>query len=133
MKQSPHASPSLPGVRWSKDQRPDFGKSHGEWLADGPVLHLEISRVSGETRKRALTLGTGVSQKHLQAYQNEFTFRFNRRFYSFNAFRSLLGIAGSTPARTAAGLYSGEWQHPTCCGYGLYRIGTKKTAPVVSM
>jgi hypothetical protein len=24
---------------------------------------------------------------------DEFTFRFNRRFYSFNAFRSLLGLA----------------------------------------
>ncbi|MEC5292227.1 IS1595 family transposase, partial [Aurantimonas sp. C2-3-R2] len=34
------------------------------------------------------------------------------------AFRSLLGMAGSTTAPTAAGLYSGEWQHPTCCGYG---------------
>ena len=33
--------------------------------------------------------------KHLQAYLNEFTFRFNRRFYPFNAFRSLLGIAGA--------------------------------------
>ena len=36
----------------------------------------------------------GVSAKHLQAYLNEFTFRFNRRFYPFNAFRSLLGVAG---------------------------------------
>lgn len=35
----------------------------------------------------------GVSPQHLQAYLNEFTFRFNRRFYPFNAFRSLLGIA----------------------------------------
>ena len=27
-----------------------------------------------------------VSHQHLQAYLNEFTFRFNRRFYPFNAF-----------------------------------------------
>lgn len=60
----------------------------------------------------------GVSQKHLQAYLNEFTFRFNRRFYLFNAFRSFLGMAGSATAPTAAGLYSGEWQRPTCCRYG---------------
>ena len=47
----------------------------------------------------------GVSAKHLQAYLNEFTFRFNRRFYPFNAFRSLLGIAAdATP--TYAELYS---------------------------
>jgi hypothetical protein len=31
----------------------------------------------------------GVSAKHLQAYLNEYQFRFNRRFYPFNAFRSL--------------------------------------------
>ena len=52
------------------------------------------------------------------AYLNEFTFRFNRRFYPFNAFRSLLGIAGDTSAPTYAELYSGEWRHPTCSGHG---------------
>jgi hypothetical protein len=45
--------------------------------------------------------------QHLQAYLNEFTFRFNRRFYPFNAFRSLLGIAGGVTAPTYAELYSG--------------------------
>jgi hypothetical protein len=30
----------------------------------------------------------GVSPQHLQAYLNEFTFRFNRRHYPFNSFRS---------------------------------------------
>ena len=58
----------------------------------------------------------GVSAKHLQAYLNEFTFRFNRRFYPFNAFRSLLGIAGGVEAPTYADLYSGAWTHPTCSG-----------------
>ena len=48
----------------------------------------------------------------------EFTFRFNRRFYPFNAFRSLLGIAGDVTAPTYAELYSGAWQHPTCWGCG---------------
>jgi hypothetical protein len=52
----------------------------------------------------------------LQAYLNEFTFRFNRRFYPFNAFRSLLGIAGKVHAPTYADLYSGAWAHPTCRG-----------------
>ncbi len=37
---------------------------------------------------------------------NEFTFRFNRRFYPFNAFRSLLGIAGNVTAPTYAELYA---------------------------
>jgi transposase-like protein len=58
----------------------------------------------------------GVSAKHLQAYLNEFTFRFNRRFYPFNAFRSLLGVAGGVEAPTYAGLYSGAWTHPTSSG-----------------
>ena len=56
--------------------------------------------------------------RHLQAYLDEFTFRFNRRFYPFNAFRSLLGIAGDAKAPTYAELYSGEWQHPRCSGCG---------------
>ncbi|MDO9012877.1 MAG: transposase [Gallionella sp.] len=56
----------------------------------------------------------GVSHQHLQTYLNEFTFRFNRRFYPFNAFRSLLGIAGDVSAPTYAELYSGDWTHPSC-------------------
>lgn len=42
---------------------------------------------------------------------NEFTFRFNRRFYPFNAFRSLLGIGTNGEGPTYDGLYSGEWKH----------------------
>jgi len=45
----------------------------------------------------------GVSPQHLQAYLNEFTFRFNRRFYPFNAFRSLLGIGSEAAAPTYEG------------------------------
>jgi len=58
----------------------------------------------------------GVSPKHLQAYLNEFTFRFKRRFYPFNALRSLLGIAGGREPPTYPELHSGEWKHPTCSG-----------------
>jgi hypothetical protein len=49
-----------------------------------------------------------VSHQHLHAYLNEFTFRFNRRFYPFNGFRSLLGIASAATAPTYDELYSGE-------------------------
>jgi len=69
----------------------------------------------------------GVSAKHLQACLNEFTFRFNRRFYPFNAFRSLLGIAGRVEAPTYDELYSGDWRHPTCRGGCLDRIGKPRT------
>jgi hypothetical protein len=52
------------------------------------------------------------SQWHLQAYLNEFTFRFNRRFWPFSAFNSLLGIASHTEGPTYKGLYKGTYQHP---------------------
>ena len=55
----------------------------------------------------------GVSPQHLQAYLNEFTFRFNRRFYPFNSFRSLLGIAGDVTALTYAELYAKKSQITT--------------------
>lgn len=46
------------------------------------------------------------------------TFRFNRRFYPFNAFRSLLGIGGDTESPTYRELYDGDWKHPTASGHG---------------
>jgi transposase-like protein len=58
----------------------------------------------------------GVSQKHLQAYLNEFAFRFNRRMSPFSAFRSLLGIGVTGEGPTYDDLYSGKWQHPRITG-----------------
>ena len=62
----------------------------------------------------AWLLGTshGVSAKHLQAYLNEFTFRFNRRFWPMGGFKAALGIAMRVNAPTYAGLYDGTWAHP---------------------
>ena len=79
-----------------------------------PIVHLVFSNL------KSWLNGThhGVSHQHLQAYLNEFTFRFNRRFYPFNAFRSLLGIASDVTAPTYAELYSGEWKHARCSGCG---------------
>ena len=77
-----------------------------------PISHLVFSNLKTWLNG----IHHGVSAKHLQAYLNEFTFRFNRRFYPFNAFRSLLGIAGGVTAPTYAELYSGDWTHPTCSG-----------------
>ena len=73
-----------------------------------PMIHIIFSNL------KAWLLGIhhGVSQQHLQAYLNEFTFRFNRRFYPFVAFNSLLGIGVEVDAPTYAELYSGEWVHP---------------------
>jgi hypothetical protein len=84
------------------------------WL---PMIHLIFSNL------KAWIQGThhGVSQQHLQAYLNEFTFRFNRRFYPFTAFNSLLGIGVRVDAPTYEELYSGEWQHPNPGPVGVRR------------
>jgi transposase-like protein len=76
-----------------------------------PIIHLIFANLKTWLNG----VHHGVSHQHLQAYLNEFTFRFNRRFYPFSAFRSLLGIAGDASAPTYDDLYSGKWQHPTCC------------------
>lgn len=79
-----------------------------------PIIHLVFANL----KTWLLGIHHGVSQQHLQAYLNEFTFRFNRRFYPFNAFRSLLGIASDAGAPTYGELYSGKWKHPTCSCLG---------------
>jgi hypothetical protein len=79
-----------------------------------PIVHLVFANLKTWLNG----IHHGVSPQHLQAYLNEFTFRFNRRFYPFNAFRSLLGIAGGAVAPTYDELYSGDWLHPTCSGNG---------------
>lgn len=78
-----------------------------------PIIHLVFSNLKTWLR------GThhGVSPQHLQAYLNEFTFRFNRRFYPFNAFRSLLGIAGDVTAPTYADLYAAKSRNTTSSGW----------------
>ena len=73
-----------------------------------PMIHIVFSNL------KTWLLGThhGVSQTHLQAYLNEYVFRFNRRFYPMVAFNSVLGIGARVVPPTYAALYSGEWQHP---------------------
>lgn len=73
-----------------------------------PMIHIVFSNL------KTWLLGThhGVSQKHLQAYLNEYVFRFNRRFYPMVSFNSVLGIGTIVEGPTHEGLYSGEWEHP---------------------
>ena len=77
-----------------------------------PIVHLVFSNLKTWLRG----IHHGVSPQHLQTYLNEFTFRFNRRFYPFNAFRSLLGIAGGVTAPTYAQLYSAKSRTTTSSG-----------------
>lgn len=73
-----------------------------------PMIHIVFGNLD------TWLLGThhGVSPKHLQAYLNEFTFRFNRRFWPTAAFDSVLGIGIRVAAPTYKGLYAGSWTHP---------------------
>lgn len=77
-----------------------------------PIIHLVFSNLKTWLRG----IHHGVSPQHLQAYLNEFTFRFNRRFYPFNAFRSLLGIAGDVTAPTYAELCAKKSRSTTSSG-----------------
>jgi hypothetical protein len=74
-----------------------------------PMIHLVISNL------KTWILGThhgNIAQHHLQAYLNEYVFRFNRRFYPMTAFNSILGLASHAVPPTYAELYSGQWVHP---------------------
>ncbi len=74
-----------------------------------PMIHLVFSNL------QTWILGThhgAIARHHLQAYLNEYVFRFNRRFYPMTAFNSVLGLAARVVPPTYAALYSGEWVHP---------------------
>lgn len=74
-----------------------------------PMIHLVFSNL------KTWILGThhgAIGQHHLQAYLNEYVFRFNRRFYPMTAFNSVLGLAARSESPTYAELYSGQWVHP---------------------
>ena len=99
------------------DDLAKLGYSHEPLVLDGdpertdahlPMIHIAFSNL------KAWLLGThhGVSHRHLQAYLNEFVFRFNRRFYPMTALNSALGLAAHASAPTYETLYSGGWIHP---------------------
>ena len=105
-----------PGEHVEIDETWVGGRTRGEGQAADHPSRLRQDLNNPALESWLIGIHHGVSHQHLQAYLNEFTFRFNRRFYPFNAFRSLLGIAGDVSAPTFDELYSGEWEHPTCCG-----------------
>lgn len=75
-----------------------------------PIIHLVFSNLKIWLRG----IHHGVSPQHLQAYLNEFAFR----FYPFNAFRSLLGIAGDVTAQTYAEFYAKKSRPTASGGFG---------------
>lgn len=70
-----------------------------------PLVHLIISNL------KAWIHGTyhgAVRKKHLQEYLDEYVYRFNRRFWSMSAFRTLLQIGTQVGAVTYADQYAGH-------------------------
>src|SRR5207244_850522 len=65
-----------------------------------PHIHLIFSNL------KTWLLGThhgSVRKQHLQAYLNEFTFRFNRRVVPMAAFQTVLGLIGERQGRPTQG------------------------------
>jgi transposase-like protein len=78
-----------------------------------PHIHRVFSNL------KTWILGThhgGIMHKHLQAYLNEFVFRFNRRKTPMAAFQSVLGIGTHVAGPTYQGIYEGSWAHPNPVG-----------------
>ena len=74
-----------------------------------PMIHIAFSNL------KTWLAGThhGVGKDHLQAYLDEFVFRFNRRFYPMTSFPSILGIGMNVTGPTYRELYDGTWNHHT--------------------
>ena len=84
--------------------------------AESPVL-VHMHRAFSNLKTWLMGTHHGaVSEKHLQAYLNEFTFRFNRRLNPMLAFNTILGLAADAEAPTYEELYAagkeGGWVHP---------------------
>lgn len=75
-----------------------------------------IHRVFGNLKAWLIGTHHGVSPKHLQAYLNEYTFRFNRRKTPMAAFQTVLGIGSNVRGPTYKGVYRGAWIHPNPLG-----------------
>jgi transposase-like protein len=67
-----------------------------------------IHRVFGNLKTWLRGTHHGVDKKHLPAYLDEFTFRFNRRGTPMAAFQSLLGLTGVHQPTTHKALYASE-------------------------
>ena len=93
------------------DNLTELGYNHHPTVINGdhkktdlvlPMVHLVFSNLKTWIR------GThhGVSSKHLSSYLNEFTFRFNRRFYPMAAVNSVLRIAVQVMSETYKSFYT---------------------------
>lgn len=99
---------------------PDFGYRHivhvegtPPWYTMPlPKIHNVFALLKTQIKG---TYHGAIGPKHLQAYLNEFAFRFNRRITPMAAFQTALGIGSHVEAPTRERLYrageSGGWTH----------------------
>jgi transposase-like protein len=78
---------------------------------------VHIHRVFSNLKTWLIGTHHGVSPQHLQAYLNEFTFRFNRRGTPMAAFQTVLGLGSTKLSPTYKELYGvakgrGDYVHP---------------------
>jgi len=78
---------------------------------------IHIHRVFSNLKTWLRGTHHGVSKQHLQAYLNEYVFRFNRRATPMAAFQTVLGLAKGRLGPTYKGLYGvakgrKSWVHP---------------------
>lgn len=96
-------------LHMKRKHQPKQSNRPGQELSEVlPCYHTAVANL------KAWLLGThhgAVRKKHLQAYLNEFAFRYNRRGNLQAAFLTLLGLAPKVEGPTYAGLYSGEYEH----------------------
>ncbi|MFC1964716.1 IS1595 family transposase [Chloroflexota bacterium] len=83
------------------------------------ITSMELTRIHRVfSNLKTWLLGThhGVSKQHLQAYLNEYVFRFNRRKTPMAGFQTVLGLIGERRGPTYKGPFSvakdGSWKHP---------------------
>lgn len=98
------------------DDFPSYGplsrSGYRHRVMDNEAGLIHIHTVFGNLKAWLEGTHHGVSAKHLQAYCNEFVFRFNRRRTPMAAFQTLLGIGSHRTGPTYEGLYKGTWIHP---------------------
>ncbi len=66
----------------------------------GSIILPRVHRVFGNLQTWLRGTHHGVGDKHLQAYLDEFAFRFNRRSKPMAAFQTLLGLGATHPTVT---------------------------------
>jgi transposase-like protein len=73
---------------------------------DAPKVRPRVQRIFSDLKIWALSVYHGLRRKHLQAYLDEFVYRFNRRRDRHAAFADLLGFAAAHPPVTCDMLIS---------------------------